>query len=234
MMFLVTNVNIPAPAEAASNWRAPIRSRDTSSTRRVKAENSTTSVVDPSAVTSTAAIVSHGVRSFATARRIALSMAATSPSINSLVIRTNIRNKIAAPPNQRERCPARDENKGRFMNIAVEEGRKTIATLGQCLYDLDVLELAGFVEGADAYFAGAEAKIDGVQGGDGVAVHGDVNGAGGGVVSEFHVMPAASGGQRGGAAIGADADALAAINVKDAVVHGLLVGGVEGEVGVVE
>jgi len=56
------------------------------------------------------------------------------------------------------------------MNIAVEEGRKTIATLGQRLYDFDVLEVAGFVEGADAYFAGAEAKIDGVQSGDGVAV----------------------------------------------------------------
>jgi len=87
---------------------------------------------------------------------------------------------------------------------------------------------------AEAHVAGAEAEIDGVQGGDGVAIHGDVNGSGRGIVSELHVMPAASGGKRGGAALGADAHALAAIHVKDAVVHGLLVGGVDGEVGIVE
>ena len=62
-----------APAEAASNWRAPIRSRNTSSTRRVKAENNTTKVTDPRAVTSTAMLVSHGVRIPATASRIARS-----------------------------------------------------------------------------------------------------------------------------------------------------------------
>jgi len=40
-----------------------------------------------------------------------------------------------------------------------------LATLGERPCDLDVFELAGFVEGADAYFAGAEAEVDGVQGG---------------------------------------------------------------------
>jgi hypothetical protein len=33
MMFLVTSVSVPAPAEEASNWRAPGRSRNTSTTR---------------------------------------------------------------------------------------------------------------------------------------------------------------------------------------------------------
>src|ERR1035438_3099673 len=57
-MFLVMSVNTPAPAEAASNWRAPSRSRNTSNTTSVKAENNTTRVIDPSAVTSTAVVVS--------------------------------------------------------------------------------------------------------------------------------------------------------------------------------
>lgn len=40
--------------------------RKTSNTTRVKTENNTTKVIDPRAVTSTAVIVSHGVRFFAT------------------------------------------------------------------------------------------------------------------------------------------------------------------------
>jgi hypothetical protein len=112
MLFLVTSVNIPAPADAASNWSAPIRSRNTSNTMRAKAENNTTKVIDPSAVTSTAAVVSHGVRFFATASRIAESMALTSPSINSLLIRMKISNARAAPANHQERRAARAENKG--------------------------------------------------------------------------------------------------------------------------
>jgi len=116
MLFLVTSVNIPAPADAASNWSAPIRSRNASSTKRVKTENNTTKVIDPSAVTSTAALVSHGVRLLATDSKIARSMAPTSPSINSLVMRTNVRSASAAPPNQRERRPARAENKSRLTD----------------------------------------------------------------------------------------------------------------------
>ena len=118
MRFLATSVNIPAPTEAVSNWRAPSRSRKTSNTTRVKTENNTTKVIDPRAVTSTAVIVSHGVRFFATASRIALSMALTSPSINSLVIRTNAPNASVAPPNHRKRRPARADNRLRLTNSA--------------------------------------------------------------------------------------------------------------------
>jgi hypothetical protein len=132
MMFLVTSVNIPAPAEAPSNWRAPSRSRNTSNTTRVKAENNTTKVIDPSAVTSTAAIVSHGVRLLATASRIALSMALTSPSINSLVIRTNIPNASAAPPNHRERRPAPAENKVVTHEFNLRNNSRLLARL-RCL-----------------------------------------------------------------------------------------------------
>ena len=93
------------------------RSRNTSNTTRVNTENNTTKVIDPRAVTSIAAIVSHGIRVFATASRIALSIAPTSPSMNSLVMRTNAKNASAAPPNQRERRTARAENKDRLMDL---------------------------------------------------------------------------------------------------------------------
>ena len=67
-------------------------------------------------------MVSHGVRIFATASRIALSMAPTSPSINSLVMRTKIRNASAAPPNHRERRPARAETNGYDLTSAADRG----------------------------------------------------------------------------------------------------------------
>jgi hypothetical protein len=83
-----------------------------------------------------------GEGSFVTASRIALSIASTSPSINSLVIRKNIRNASAAPPNHRVRRQARAENKVRLMNST----SGTTRDLSSYFYDRRICErcCAGF------------------------------------------------------------------------------------------
>jgi len=68
-------------------------------------ENKETTVIDPSEVRSTAATVTHGVRTLATANTMTRSIASTSPSSNSFVISTNAPIAMAVTPSQSQKTP---------------------------------------------------------------------------------------------------------------------------------
>jgi len=100
--------------------------------------------------------------------------------------------------------------------------------------DNHVSKLAGLIERSRPELSRSETQIDRVQRGERLAIHQHIHGPGDGVVGQLHVMPAPRSGKRCRAVLRADTHALAAIDVKNTVMHGLFRRCVHGEMRIVE
>src|SRR5690242_7510366 len=114
-----------------------------------------------------------------------------------------------------------------------ESGHPEVAAGLRGRGDPDVLELPGFVERAQAHLAWSQAEIDRLQRGYPMTVYTHADRSGCSIVRQRHVMPASGSRKCRWTPLGADAHALATVNMKDAVVHGLLGRSIDGQVGVV-
>ena len=113
-------------------------------------------------------------------------------------------------------------------------GRERPKVASSLRHDLHVLELRRLVKGAQADFARTQTHIHGAQGGYGFAVHRNSNGTRYRIMSQCCVIPMIVLRKSRWTVGIADAHALAAVNVEDAVVHRNQFAAVDGKMRIVE
>src|ERR1700687_2575806 len=103
MKFLVISIQIPAPTEFKTSCQAAMESFKERSRQRTMRDIKVTNVIEPSAVTSTATLLSHGLRILTTAARMDESRPCTSFSRSSEVIFTKTAKDKEAAPNHNDK-----------------------------------------------------------------------------------------------------------------------------------